>query len=223
MRVALRARLGLPRPAADVVSSHTTHCQHRNASSGALCGFAMGDDASQHPRACDIGGALTYGHNQVRDWLASLLERWTGHRTQTEQVVNAWSSEEAGLARLDVVFSHEGKTSYVDVAVVNAFTTDADELPRRAQSDGRAASLEVSSKRTRYKPSLNPSCGLVPFVVEALGRPAPETAELLRSVAPSHPGLRARELGAAWQDLSCLIQGRLAEALSSAEHPSAPR
>jgi hypothetical protein len=160
--------------------------------------------------------------------LAALLEEWTGQRTYTEQMVPAWDHvNQAGVtehAKLDVVFTESatGKRTYTDVAVVNAHTATLDERPRRAQEDGRAAALEVQSKRQRYKAGDNAQAALVPFVLEAMGRPSAEAAELLRSTAPAAPRLRAVALGNAWQSLSVLVQTRLAEALLSAEHPRTP-
>ena len=57
---------------------------------------------------------------------------------------------------------------------------------------------------------------LVPFVLEALGRPGESAIALLRSVAPVEQELRGPVLGAAWQSLSAILQEELAEALLTA-------
>ena len=73
--------------------------------------------------------------------------------------------------------------------------------------------LDLNSNKIEFVPHLVPSAAQTEAYDVHAVRPF-QALQLL--------GL-AKELGAAWQDLSCLIQGRLAEALSSAEHPSAPR
>ena len=79
----------------------------------------------------------------------------------------------------------------------------------------------VTEKRRRYPPAQHPSAGLVPFVVESLGRPAHETVLLLRAAAPQDKKVRAVALHRAWRSLSYLVQLRLAELLLSAETSAA--
>ena len=56
---------------------------------------------------------------------------------------------------------------------------------------------------------------LVPFAVEALGRPGRAAVFFLRSVAPADPEQRSAVLGSAWQSLSVLLQTENAELLLS--------
>ena len=79
----------------------------------------------------------------------------------------------------------------------------------------------MAGKRRRYPPGQHPSAGLVPFVVESLGRAGEETAHLLRATAPSDPRARGVALQRAWRSLSYLVQLRLAELLLSAERSGA--
>lgn len=79
-----------------------------------------------------------------------------------------------------------------------------------------AAADMVARKRRRYKPEKNPGVGLVPFVIETLGRVSPEAQALLRAMAPSDER-RSTVLRDARQTLAVLVQTRLAEQLLSAE------
>ena len=120
-------------------------------------------------------------------------------------------------ARLDVVFSDTGGVrTYVDVAVVSASSDSPNLVENRARTDGCAAATAVTGKRNRYKPAAYPGASLVPFVVEALGRPSDEAASLLQALAPKD-GSRSQVLGAAYQSLSVVVQTRLAELLLSSK------
>ena len=118
-------------------------------------------------------------------------------------------------------FDLRGKLTYADIAVVSAGTLSPATLRQRVATPGRAAADAVADKRRRYPPGQHPSAGLVPFVVESLGRPAEETVLLLRAAAPQDRKVRAVALHRAWRSLSYLVQLRLAELLLSAETSAA--
>ena len=121
-------------------------------------------------------------------------------------------------AKLDVAFfDGEGRRAYADVAVTSAATTSADNLARRARTDGSAASDMVRTKRSKYPAAKSPATPMVPFVVEALGRLSPEAHGLLGAVAPADKKVRSQVLRTAKQTLSVLVQTGLAELLLSAE------
>ena len=105
-----------------------------------------------------------------------------------------------------------GRRTYVDVSVVAASTVDVERRRRRAQAEGQAAKAMEDTKRLRY-----PGADLVPFVLEALGRPGESAMSLLRSLAPIDPAERGRCLGAAWQSIATITHTALAESLVSAE------
>jgi hypothetical protein len=113
---------------------------------------------------------------------------------------------------LDVYFlDADGRDTYVDVTIVDA-ASDSLELERgRVHRDGAAASSAEDRKRLRY-----PGPSLVPFSIEALGRPGDAAATLLRSLAPTDPDERSVCLRDAWQSLSVLVQTWNAELLLSA-------
>ena len=120
-------------------------------------------------------------------------------------------------ARLDVAFVDEaGTRSFVDVAITSASSDSARLVNQRAVEDGRAAASRVNDKRSRYKAADYPGAALIPFVVEALGRPSEEAETLLQSLAP-RDATRSVVLGSAYQTLSVLVQTRLAELLLAAE------
>ncbi len=232
LRTALRARLRLCRPGFDVslaLTEPATHCHHRYADTGAFCGQTLDDE--HPPPLCHVGGGWERGHNRARDWLALWVQEQTGEPTDKEQLVSAWHKRRQDgslkLAQLDVSCSVHGQRTHVDLAFTTAASLkarhDARERAARASEDGRAASQTVRDKRIRYPPGDNPGEALVPFVLEALGRPSDEAAAFLRAVAPTDPTQRAVVLARAWQALSIITQTRLAELYISAERPRPPR
>jgi hypothetical protein len=176
---------------------------------------------------CDVGGTGVHFHHKLRDFMAGWTALHTGSPTQTEQVVAAWNKVEAPtaqfpqgrikLAKLDVAAFVTGCRTYIDVGYRTTATDTVEESFLRAVEDGRAASCYVAEKRRRYPPQDNPGEALVPFIIEALGRPSLEAAAFLRSVAPVDPSKRSTVLAAAWQAISINTQTRLAELLISAE------
>ena len=155
-------------------------------------------------------------HDRIRDWLAGWIAEHSGQTVATEQYVPRWDRRKQDgtleRARLDVVFQdHNGQTVYVDVSVPAASTTCPATARTRMARDGAAAARMEDSKRLRY-----PGPTLVPFVVEALGRPGSDAVALLRSFAPTDPEERSKVLGCAWQSLSVLLQTENAELLMSA-------
>ena len=135
------------------------------------------------------------------------VSRTTGERVQKVE-----------RAKLDVAFiDGEGRRAYADVAVTSAATTSADNLAKRARTDGSAASDMVRTKQSKYPQHKSPGTPMVPFVVEALGRLLPEAHALLAAVAPADKKVRSQVLRTAKQTLSVLVQTGLAELLLSAE------
>jgi len=216
--VSLRRRLCCQHPAHDpaCVSGPTLHCKHPRPSGG-ICGEVL-DARGHHAACCPFGGGVVAGHDGVVTWLARWLEDHSGHPTDTEQYVAAWTDEDGTLAKLDISFvDAEGRRAYVDVAFASASSSVPATVARHATEPGVAAADMVARKRRRYKPEKNPGVGLVPFVVESLGRVSPEAQALLRAMAPSDAQQRSAALRDARQTLAVLVQTRLAEQLLSAE------
>ena len=168
---------------------------------------------------CGMGGASDRRHNRIRDWLARIIHALTGQDAVIEQLVPKWDrivkvngTDTLEHARLDVAFLNgRGQRVYLDVVVPTAGTTNPETARSRAARDGAAAARAADGKRVRY-----PGPDLVPFAIEALGRPGRDASAFLRSLAPSDPGSRSAALGSAWQSLSVVLQTGNAELLLSA-------
>jgi len=235
LRTALRRRLRLPSPGFDVslnTSAPSTHCHHRNADTGDICGRSL-VDGTHDPARCDRGGTVLRFHHLLRDLLSDWMAKHTGAPTAVEQLVPAWTrlkppsarfpQGRVEEARLDISGFVSGRRTYVDVGYRSAASNNEEELQRRAFEDGLAAANYVAEKRRRYPPQANPGEGMVPFILETLGRPSPEAVSFLRAVAPADSAKRAAVLSAAWQSISINTQTRMAELLISAELPRPPK
>ena len=162
-----------------------------------------------------------------------------GNTTLTEQLVPQWNRvsdvvDAAGNveldahgqpksrvveAQLDVQFyDTKGRLTYADVHIVSAQSITQERLRTYATKPGQAAEDGEKVKRQRYPPAKNPHAGLVPFVIEALGRPGSSAMHLLRAMAPQDSTRRSSELRRAWCELSTLIQIRQADLLINAEY-----
>ena len=218
--VAMRLRLRVPNPGhyARQPAGQTQQCCHRYVQSRTQCTGVL-DSRGLHGLVCNVGGGVDGRHDKVRDWLARTVGDLTGQTVGTEQYVPKWDrvvrangADSIERARLDVVFTnHHGQRAYVDVVIPTAGSTNRETTRSRAARDGAAAARAEDGKRLRY-----PGPDLVPFAVEALGRPGRDAVSLLRSLAPSDPELRSVGLGAAWQSLSVVLQTANAELLLDA-------
>ena len=177
------------------------------------------DSRGVHRLVCNVGGGVDNCHNRIRDWLANLTSILTGQTAYIEQLVPKWDRLARGdgddtieHAQLDVAFTNcHGQRTYLDVVVPTAGSTNVEMVRSRAVKDGAAAARAEDGKRVRY-----PGPDLVPFAVEALGRPGKDAIAFLRSLAPADPELRSAALGSAWQALSVLLQMENADLLLSA-------
>jgi len=218
--VTLRDRLLMP------VSPEGATCKHRRPD-GRLCGQPL-DKRGKHARGCKVGGGVCTRHNRIRDWLAATYAECTGLPTTVEQRVPQWdlvdpASGAVQEARLDVATSDigTGAPMYVDVVISAAFSADPALLHRRAQRPGRAASDAAAGKRRRYAEA---GAALVPFALEAGGRPSDEAASLVRLCGSAYTSTHKtddgepapRPTGRLWQELSILLQLGNAELLLSA-------
>ena len=193
-------------------------CGHRYVQSHAPCTGVL-DSRGMHSLTCNVGGGVDHRHNAVRDWLARLIRGLMGQAVLVEQYVTKWDrlvssmeGDRVERARLDVAFTNShGQRVFIDAVIATAATTNPETARSRAARDGAAAARAEDGKRVRY-----PGPDLVPFALEALGRPGRDAAKLLRSLAPVEPELRSVALGAAWQSLSVLLQMENAEMLLSA-------
>ena len=199
-------------------AGQTQQCGHRYVASPRQCTGVL-DCRGLHGLLCNVGGGVDHRHDRIRDWLADLIYAVTGQAANTEQAVPRWNrvvrvngADTIEHARLDVVFTNlRGQRVYLDVVVPTAGTTNPETARTRAARDGAAAARAADGKRLRY-----PGPDLVPFAIEALGRPGRDAIAFLRSLAPVDPESRSVALGAAWQALSVTLQMENTELLLSA-------
>jgi hypothetical protein len=216
-KVAILRRLRCRHPGSDSPANPATHCKHRAAQGGSMCGQDL-DERGHHAETCNTGGKVDARHNELRDTLAGMTTEATGRPTDTEQLVPHWDrvDEATGVvehARLDVCTTDTaGRRVYVDVTVADAATVNPEQRRRRANHNGAAAARAEDTKRLRY-----PGPSLVPFALEALGRPGESTISFMRSLAPTEPHARSKWLGSAWQTLSVVLQTGNARLLVTAE------
>jgi len=242
LRVALRDRLLAPHAAHDPhpagPPAPSTQCQKiygpGSDNRGQYCGKDLDADG-RHARTCNVGGDVDAGHDSIADWLALLINRWTGQRALREQVVPAWNRPKKvrgeivtevvdgvrvpkmELARLDVSFyATDGHYTHVDVTVPTVETVQVAKRRQRAHADGAAAADAEADKHRRYRAASNPTEPLVAFAVEARGRLGREARQLLQALAPAGPS-RGAELHRAYSELSTLVQLRSATLLLAAE------
>jgi hypothetical protein len=157
----------------------------------------------------------------VRDWTAKVYERNTGRPTSTEQRVPEWDmvdpdTGELERAVLDMATSdyRTGRPLWLDAVITCEHSEDLSRQRARAVTDGCAAALAANAKRSRYALA---GCGLVPFSMEAGGRPSEEAAAWVRACGATavveDGGVCT---GALWHQLSSLIQLGNGEMLLSA-------
>ena len=166
--------------------------------------------------------------NRIRDWVAATYLECIGLPTTVEQRVPQWDvvdpdTGEVEEARLDVATSDvgTGAPTFVDVVVSCAYSTDPSTLRRRAQRFGCAASDAAAAKRRRYAEA---GAALVPFALEAGGRPSDEAAAFVRLCGSAYTQTNRSEdgtpapspTGRLWQELSTTLQLGNAEILLSA-------
>ena len=218
--VAGRVRLRVPHPAhlgRRPPTGQAQQCGHRYVQTQTQCNGVL-DSRGLHGLVCEVGGGVVHRHNRLRDWLAGLVRTLSGKTVAIEQYVPQWDrvvrvrgADTIERARLDVAFvNFHGQRVYLDVVVPTAGTTNPESARSRAARDGAAAARAEDGKRVRY-----PGPELVPFAVEALGRPGRAAVSFLRSLAPAEPEQRSAVLGSAWQSLSVLLQTENAELLLS--------
>ena len=194
--IAVKRRLGMqcvPHPGAA--------CANRKAT-GCTCGQPL-DVEGHHAAVCESGGALDRRHNSIRDMLKRRLAEDLGAATHDEQRVEAMAGGCRTEARLDVAVTLVGKpTVYLDVAVVDAYSTNAAMELARCQRAGVAARTMENKKRSKYQHDK----ALVPFVVETHGRLGEAATKWLMQAYHGHHEQRRCMLA----ELSALVQSHTA-------------
>ena len=139
-------------------------------------------------------------HDRVARWLRDWLDNG---RVDSEVLLEQVVTDPPG--RLDVVFGHEGRRIWVDVALPSVTSSCARTLRNRAKTDGIAARDEEKHKKAKYR-------GLAtPFVIERQGRPGRSARSFLIRFALEEDGSRSGDVAEAWRSISAIIQRGSAE------------
>ena len=117
--------------------------------------------------------------------------------------------------RLDIMFQHDGRMWWIDVAITHAASTCTTTCRARAHTDGKAARDEEQHKRTRYHNRATP------FVLESLGRPGQSAVTFIRRFATDATDGASCSTDSAWRELSSVLQAGNAQAELSAYGPGA--
>ena len=117
-----------------------------------------------------LSGGVDRRHAAVARCLADVNHSHSGTKVFIEQEVPALPRVVNGQvehARMDLVFNHNGSTTYLDVAIVSPFScSPAPSLQQPAPGPGHMAKRAEKIKFDRY-----PDVNFVPFILETAGRP----------------------------------------------------
>ena len=225
-RIAMRRRLLFNKAALVHPSRSETQCQHRG--KHGVCGEALeGERAVVHAAGCKKGGHVVAAHNAVRDVLLAYvkdkvdsgalpeqrLEALRGGASMEVEVGDAsdYEQEEYWQQRdiLDVVWTENGCTVAIDIAIVGAHT-DQGRLQAEASQDGVAAKRAERAKRRRYE-----GLPITPFVLEIGGRPGEAAVGVVRALAARTGGDASREAAILWQKVSIAMQTGVGRTIAS--------
>ena len=220
-RIAVRRRLLCAKDALVYPSRSETQCQHRG--KHGVCGEALSaEGAVQHVAGCKRGGHVVETHDAVRDVLWAYVKEKVDQGALREQRLEALrggagmevDNAEAGAAEgtdtdeeelqqkdiLDVVWTENGCTVAIDVAIVGAHASRG-RLQAQASRDGVAAKHAERAKRRRYE-----GLPITPFVLEIGGRPGEAAVGVVRALAARAVGDASREAATLWQKISIALQ-----------------
>ena len=151
--------------------------------------------------------------------LGGLIKRWCHQEPRYEQRVPAWDrqsrsggSSSTEHAILDIEYSDEQGTRWIDVTVRHPAAGGQPALRNAATRDGEASRRGEREKHTRY-----PGNNLIPFVVETPGRIGAEGRFwLLAQVRCLPDDMQSKELDRAYRLISCAIQSEVSKQLRRA-------
>ena len=107
---------------------------------------------------------------------------------------------------MDIMFQHNVKMWWVDVAVTHAASSCLRTCRSRAQADGVAARDEERRERSRYHNRA------YPFVLESLGRPGQCAKNFIRHFCVDGGEGASTSADSAWRALSTVLQSGNAQA-----------
>ena len=194
-------RLLLPHPAT-TDPQHLPHQCPRVAGNGQVCPSPI-DTQQRHCIICKAGGGVVQRHDNFVRCLADLVQKYLGTNVLIEQIIPTMLRN-GQRARMDLVFTHDGQTTYIDVAIVAPWSADAGHLAQASTKGGYMARKEEKSKFTRY-----PNHRLIPFVLETTGRPGFHARKFVSDMVADHP-----QPSVASQNIWCILQNALQTSIS---------
>ena len=178
---------------------------------------------TSHPRAPTSHGCTSASLHSMQEWsgvdqrhsalarcLADLVTTHTGATVYIEQTIPGLPREphpgaQPERARMNIVFNLHGLTYCTDTAVVTPFSSNAGLI---SADSARMAKREEKKKFDRY-----PRINLVPFVLEATGRPGYHAQKFIKYFFSDtdHPPTAIRDAWAAIQTTlhSCISKQQL--------------
>ena len=111
-------------------------------------------------------------------------------------------------ARMDLVFNHNGSTTYLDVAIVFPFSGSPALIAAASTRPGHMAKRAEKAKFDRY-----PHINLVPFILETTGRPRHHAKKFISNLMKD-----ADNSPLAIRDTWSAIQGVLRSAIQTTTH-----
>ena len=147
-------RLMLPHPATATPQGIPHQCPLA-AANGQICASPI-DTHQNHCIVCKSGGGVVQRHDGFVRCLADLVQKYLGTNVLIEQIVPTMIRN-GQRARMDLVFTRDGQTTYVDVAIVTPFSADAGLLAQAGAKGGYMARRQEKKKFTRYPQSTSHS------------------------------------------------------------------
>ncbi len=144
-----------------------------------------------HALSCAFGPYRTSRHNAIRDAIATLIRKITGHEPLIEQDIPPQphspghhpDDANAHHNRSDVTWHTATETVHLDIMVTSAFTKSALAGNHAASiTPGYANGLAEQYKRRKYAPH-----PIIPVVFEAHGRFGTDTLTFLRKLTNTLP------------------------------------
>ena len=171
-----------------------------NQGAAGICGKPV-DVQQHHCYGCRNGGGVDRRRAAVARCLADVLHSHNGTKEYIEQVIPALPrvlNGQAKHARMDLVFNHNGSTTYLDVAIVSPFSSNLALIAAASTRPGHMANRAEKVKFDRYR-----HVNLVPFILETSGRPGHHAKKFISNLTKDadNPPLAIRDTWSAIQSV----------------------
>ena len=197
-QVSLARRLMLPHSAASHAANILPTCP--NVSAAKRTCACLIDDYQLLCMICKSGGGVDQRHSALARCPADLITAHTGTKAYIEQslpwLTHTNSNGQTEMARVDVVVALHGITYYMDTAIVSPFSSSISLMTAASARPGYMAKREEKKKFERY-----PRINLVPFILEATGRPGYHAQKFIKQLYSDadHPPTAIRDAWTAIQ------------------------